>query len=266
MHEAIEKPRNMASIGFAAVARPAVVAAHLFDQPGPVVGNGLPDSGRRSVRPGHVVQTVEGEHERVITVIWQFLGSAIDDFDVVEPEFRDACLGTLHGQARQLIPMEGRAGVRVGQRRKSHRRATANIGHQCACGKPIVDSLQRRHDRRHQAQTGPRPEHALGLMHARGTLAVIGQPCASAERLGKVVHQRRVWRRPERAGSEQQAVFLPAEDHRADGGQLKTLPVIGREQVGRRVAPEPLAQPARLQSSPFSQLLSAERPTPSSAR
>ncbi len=98
MHETIEKPRNIASIGLRRL--PAQLSSHrisLISQV-PSSSDRPPDGGGGCVRPCHVVKAVEREHQRVIAAGRQLFGAALDDLDVAEPCLGDPRAGALGGQ------------------------------------------------------------------------------------------------------------------------------------------------------------------------
>ena len=206
------------------------------------------------------MQAVEGDDERVAAVLRQLLGAAVADLDVAQPRLGDPRPSALDGEARQLVAVERRGRIGLGERGQRHTGATADVGHERAVGEPAGDSLQRRHDRRHEREPRPWPEHPLGAMHAGGAVAVVWQPHAGAERVGEVVHEPGLRRGTEGSGGELQAVVLAREHHRPGRAQLEALAVIGGEQLCGRVPAQPLAQPAGMQARAVRQLLRRERP------
>jgi hypothetical protein len=192
------------------------------------------------------VQAVEGEHQRAVAAFGQLLGPAVGDLDVGQARLCHPGTGALDGQTRELVPVERRPRKGLGQGAQRHPRPAPDIRHKRPRGEPVGHPLKRRQDRGHEAETCPGAEHPLSAMHPLRAVAIVGQPGAGAKGIGQLVHQRRLGRGTESAGRELQALLLAREHQGASRGQLELLPIVGRQQVGRRVAPQPLAQPARV--------------------
>ena len=168
--------------------------------------------------------------------------------DVGEP-----LAGRCHRPFGHVVALVGGGGEGLGEQLEGQSGAATDV-HDPGSGREATGHAVQQWDHRRDEQ-GPRHrcQHRLGVLLGPLALVVVGQAQAGPERLHQPVRHPRIAQAGEHAGGIAGLVLAGQHQGRLRL-QLEGLSVTGDQQLGRRLAPEPLAQPPLVESRGHSQV------------
>jgi len=188
------------------------------------------------------------------------LGHAMSHY---RPPRRRPCnklTGSFDGVSGDVIAVDASTREPLGHGDNGHAGTAADVCHHTARLERGDHAVERGQDAGDEGETRPGAKHALGAVHPRRSLPVIGHAQAGVESLGEVVDEVGCDGRAKGASSEEQRTLFVGEDGRDCIGELEAVVVVPPQEASGRLAAEPFEHPPFMQPGPGRDLVSGERP------